>query len=588
MPAPTPLTETPPPDLDWSRPGTPAARGFDDIYFSTDGGLQETQSVFLHGCGMPEIWNGRKVFTIAELGFGTGLNFLAARQMWDTHSPDDARLHFVSIEKYPLDQDQLRMTLGHWPELAPYADELIARWPGRVRGMHRIEFGRVVLTLVHDDISAALDQLSMQADAWFLDGFSPAKNPDMWTPEVMQKIAGLSAPGARLATFSVAGHIRSSLSAAGFTVEKKPGFGRKRHRLEARFDDIPSGRSKPPARPVIIGAGIGGASLARAFIRRGVTPVIVDPEEGTAASGNPAAIIKPRLDLQDRTESRFFLGAFGYAVRAYQSAECVISQGVYHLEKSNSDKIRFEKLLKHRALPADQMQAATGEYSGIYFSEGLIIDPAAARRAFMQGAKCVQGAMTRYDAADDCVHVLDLDGKCLAEGDSLFIAAGAGVRELSGIDWPAVRFSRGQISRAKGDLRENLTYGGYAVPLKEALLLGATHDRLDDRDPYVVRGADDQKNLAEFEAITGFAAELDCNGSRASIRVNMPDTLPRCLKIEDNIFAMTGLGSRGFVFAPLLAESCISALFEEPLPLPKSLWARFQAREKPNQKARPV
>ena len=585
MPAPKPLTETPAPQLDWSRPGTPAATDFDDIYFSTDGGLEETETVFLKGCSLPERWGNRSVFTIGELGFGTGLNFLAAWRLWDSKKPRGGRLHFVSIEKYPLDQDQLGRALKSWPELRVYSDRLIQAWPGRVRGFHRLEFGDVTLTLIHEEVGPALDQLSASIDAWFLDGFSPSKNPDMWSPDIMMKIAALSAPGARLATFSVAGFVREGLAAAGFEVSKMPGFGRKRQRLEAVF---PAGQTRPqqPIHPVIIGSGIGGASLVRSFIKRSINPSVIDAGDGTAASANPAAIIKPRLDLQDRPETRFFLSSYLYALAVYENAEALLQRGVRHLAKTPEESARFGRLLDQKSLPEQHLIKREG---GVKFPSALVIDPVKARRQFLGETSVVKGIASAFKELENgSFAVLDDNGAELARGTHLFICVGAGIQCFQN-DWELpTRYSRGQLSWGQADLKSVLTYGGYAIPMEDGVLLGATHDRLDGRDPYERRAESDQSNFDGFTAATGRAVSPIDRAGRVSIRVNMPDTLPRVFDAGNNVSIMTGLGSRGFVFAPLLAEAAVSALLGEPLPISKIMWARFQAREKPNLRARPV
>ena len=256
MAEPCPLTLTPAPALDWSRPETPVASEFGDIYFSTDGGLDETRTVFLKGCGLPEGWADRDVFTIGELGFGSGLNFLASWQKWTQTAAPSQRLHYVSIEKFPFDAQQLKRALTAWPELKAYSGKLIAKWPGRVKGFHRLTFGSVTLTLIHADVIEALDQVDgLLADAWFLDGFSPSRNPAMWSSEVMHRLAACCAPAARLATFSVAGAVRGALTDAGFIVRKMPGFGRKRHRLEADFSGEHRAKSCPVVKALIVGVG---------------------------------------------------------------------------------------------------------------------------------------------------------------------------------------------------------------------------------------------------------------------------------------------------------------------------------------------
>ena len=554
MPAPKPLTQCDPPQLDWSRPGTPAATDFGDIYFSVDGGLQETETVFLKACGLPERWQNRQRFVIGELGFGSGLNFLAAWRMWDAAKPKDGRLHFVSLEKFPFDAAQLKQALAAWPELENYSSQLIQQWPGRVKGFHRLHFGDVTLTLIHDDISEALDELEARIDAWFLDGFSPAKNPDMWSPEMMQKLAALSAPGARLGTFTVAGTVRQALTNAGFTVEKKTGFGRKRHRLEGRFN----GKALPEnqlAAPTIIGAGIAGASLARALKRRGITPNIIHDPAHKAASHNAAALIKPRLDLQDRPESRFFLGSYLYALQAYEAHR--LMQGVEHLPKNEAEAARFQKLNHQAPLPSEHFNFAEEE-NKLSLPSALVIKP--------------------KTVLDDWLCDISLSTEVQNKTDLTILAAGYGLKKrLQNKDIP-LRFSRGQLTWAEAEIDGPVTYGGYALPLQQGLLLGATHQRLDETDPFAFKESDDHKNLENFENYTGLKASKSDTPSRASIRVTTADTLPLMDQIEDNLWLFTGLGSRGFVFAPLLAEAIVSHLCGDPLPIAKSVWERFKIR----------
>ncbi len=584
MPAPKPLTETPAPTIDWSRPGTPAASDFDDIYFSVEGGLEETETVFLKGCGLPEGWEDRPVFAIGELGFGTGLNFLAAWRVWDQTHQEGQRLHFVSVEKFPLDRTQLKQALSPWTELAPWAERLIAAWPGRVRGFHRIEFGSVTLTLIHDDIIDGLDQLSAQVDAWFLDGFSPAKNPEMWSELVMKKLADLSRPGTRLATFSVAGFVREGLKGAGFFVEKKPGFGRKRHRLEARFGEH-SNIPTTDLRPIIIGAGIGGASLARAFQSRGIEPIIIDAIDSKAASGNPAAIVKPRLDLQDRPETRFFLSSYLYALRAYGQIDCVIARGITQLGTDDTVISRHTKLADQKSLPERHM--LRGDQGELMFPDGLVIDPIKARNAFIGDLPILKARVSRIEQTEFDVRVMS-NGEVVAEGTHVILALGAGLRQFeTHMDLP-VRYSRGQLTWAKASVHSPVTFGGYAIPMGDEALIGATHDRLDARDPYELRTESDTLNVEKYETALGTKPTLSDRVGRASVRANMPDTLPRIIRKDDRTHIMTGLGSRGFVFAPLLAEAWVSDLTGEPMPISKQMWARFQAREKPNLRARPL
>lgn len=207
---------------------------FDDVYFSAGGGLAETRHVFLDGNGLPERWQRRQAFTICETGFGTGLNFLAAWELFVRTAEAGQTLHFISFEKYPLVTEEIRAMLTplqpFTPAFTDSLDEMLALYPAKPEGVHRIRLDdAITLTLIFDDVNAAIPGLEASVDAWFLDGFAPAKNPDMWTDILFENMARLSAPGATLSTFTAAGAVRRGLAAAGFHIEKRPGFGHKRH-----------------------------------------------------------------------------------------------------------------------------------------------------------------------------------------------------------------------------------------------------------------------------------------------------------------------------------------------------------------------
>ncbi len=574
MTCPAPLTAAPAPSLDWSRPGVPATTEFGDIYFSTDGGLQESQAVFLDGCDLPNRWRGKTHSTIGELGFGSGLNFLSTWQIWDQNKTG-GHLHFVSVEKYPFSRVELEKALSHWPELAIKAKRLIAEWPGRVKGFHRLRVASdVTLTLIHDDILPALKALEAKIDSWFLDGFSPAKNPEMWTQDVMDALARLSHKDTRLASFSVAGHVREALAKAGFKVEKKTGFGRKRHRLEARFDEVKTDpiNIQTVFSPIIIGGGIAGASLAYAFKRYGVSSTLFekDIDYTHAASGNPSALIKPRLDLQDRPESRFFLSSFLYASQIFRQSKAVTSSAILHKSLSEKDRLRFKKLVKQAALPASHLTLSDDD---LHLVSSLIIDPKIAREFLTQDVEIKRAEIARFEKIDQTWHVFDADNESLGQTTHLILCAGADIRDfpLEGLE--PFRFSRGQLSWAKADKRLSrpTTYGGYALPIKNKILLGATHDRLVDKDPYILDPESDADNFTKFREAMGYDLIPDNQASRASIRVTTANTLPRAGATADGAWILSGLGSRGFVFAPLLGEFIASQIMGLPSPIDKAV-----------------
>lgn len=367
--------------LDWED-GTPVSRQFNDIYFSTDDGLEETRYVFLNGNHLPQRFatHGKDAFIVAETGFGTGLNFLTLWQAFDgfrQQHPDArlTRLHFISVEQFPLRAADLAKAQANWPALAGNYAELIRAWPLATPGCHRLILadGAVTLDLWFGEVNALLpewgDSLSGQVDAWFLDGFAPAKNPGMWTPALFHAMARLAAPQGTFATFTSAGLVRRGLQAAGFAVEKVAGYGRKREMLTGRladnakgetlnsmpadnakgeaYTDVPADSAMDetltstsaargnlsanapwfvrraadhPMEVAIVGGGIAAALLADALQRRSarVTLYCADNAPARGASGNRQGALYPLLNNEDDELASFFANAFIFACQYYR------------------------------------------------------------------------------------------------------------------------------------------------------------------------------------------------------------------------------------------------------------------------------
>ncbi len=218
--------------LSWHAGDMPYSEEFGDFYYSKADGRAECRHVFLAGNGLPDRFAGKDHFVIAELGFGTGLNFIETWTAWETGAPEGARLEFHSFELRLLDRDDIGRALSAWPDLAAKARELTAAWPSHPDGDVQIEFesqNRMISLHIHSGL--ALEQLAdavFAADAWYLDGFSPARNQDMWSAELMDAVATRTAKGGTFATYSAAGWVRRNLQAAGFAVEKRPGHTGKR------------------------------------------------------------------------------------------------------------------------------------------------------------------------------------------------------------------------------------------------------------------------------------------------------------------------------------------------------------------------
>lgn len=238
--------------LQWHSDGTPISDTFDDIYFSSGEGAQETQYVFMDGNHLPERWHSctRAAFAIGETGFGTGLNFLVAWhafRLFRQHSPQHhlRQLRFVSVEKFPITREDLLVAHQALPEFALLSEQLIEQYPDAEKGCHLLEFDEqsVVLELWFGDVDEMLPQRLIEVegqykpviDAWFLDGFAPSKNPEMWTQNLFNNLAKQSIPETSIATFTAAGFVRRGLVDAGFEIKKRKGFGRKREMLTGHF-----------------------------------------------------------------------------------------------------------------------------------------------------------------------------------------------------------------------------------------------------------------------------------------------------------------------------------------------------------------
>ena len=561
--------------------GVPRSRRYGDVYFSREGGLAEARAVFLAGCGLPERWSGRRRFAVAELGFGTGLNILALLELWRAQRPPGGHLSIFSIEAEPLSVGEARQALAAWPELAATAEVMLARWPGRRRGFQRIALPELAATLdlAVMDAEPALQAWSGAADAWFLDGFAPSVNPAMWTDALMALVAARSAPGAKAATYTVAGQARRALAAAGFTLERRPGFGGKRERLEATLPGEPPAEAAAP-RVVVVGAGIAGAALARAFRLQGVEARVFEAARpGAGPSGNPAALVTPRLDAGLGEAAQLHAQAFAAAVRLYESVPAaVIARGVLQLEAGPRDGGRFARIAAADVFEPGalalwseaEVSAALGEPApaALRLEAALTIDPAPILSAWLPQIGTAQ--VEKLSADGGAWTLTDAGGGVIAEAEIVCLANGALLAAL----WPGAPIQpvRGQLSFVHGVTSPAAAWGDYVAPTQDGMVFGATHDRdVATDDP---RAVDDQRNLAALAArLPALARRLEgvLTHGRASVRATTPDRLPIAGEIEPGLLALGGLGSRGFTAAPLLAEHVAALALGAPSPLPAPL-----------------
>ena len=308
----------------WARPTPPGSR---TPTIPPHGGLAQARHVFLSGNALPERWRDRDAFTILETGFGLGLNFLAT---WDALRSDPrgpARLHFVSVESHPFPAADLADALAPFEELRPLAAALVATWPPPIAGFHRLQFdgGRVQLTLLAGDARELLPQLEARADALFLDGFSPARNPDMWSPKWCANSRAWPRPAPRLATWTVAGGVRTALSDAGFRVEKREGFAHKREMLAGVRDGEPPAPARRSRRAVVVGAGLAGTMVAERLASRGWGVDLIDVHE--KRTGATVGLVRPIANLRDAVNAQASRPAFLYALQHFRA----LQHDGYHL-----------------------------------------------------------------------------------------------------------------------------------------------------------------------------------------------------------------------------------------------------------------
>lgn len=603
--------------LDWTD-GAPRSRDIGDVYFS-GAGEAETQHVFLDGNGLGARFQQTDLFTVGEIGFGSGLNCLCTWDLWRRSARrHGARLHFLSVERAPFAPADFERAHSAWPALGELGARLRALLPPPVPGTHRLALAEdVTLTLLYGEAAEILRRAEARVDAWFLDGFSPAKNADAWSPEILREIARLSAPGASLATYSVAGSVRRGLEEAGFDVEKRAGYGQKKEMLTGRlrrpgarrirapwFDYVGSVAGSELADPqraqrlAIIGGGVAGASLAHAAHRAGLEAVIFDGKGLAAgASGNPAGLIMPRLDLGDTPAARFFLEAFLYTERLLSAfgREVFNPSGVRLAAENEEARARLEKVAAARLLPDDWLRS---ERDTLLLPRAGVVDPAAFVARLAAGATIVRGDAERL-AQDGGTLTVRAGDEDYSRFDAVILANGVDILrfvEARGLPLTPIAGQIDWFPEAEAPA-EALAFGPYAAPAPGGgLVVGATYDRhTAGRALQPSREATARNIAALARQAPQLAATLDPERARprASLRCQTPDRLPVAGPLPDlgfyagaydglrtglkqdyprgealaGVHILSGLGSRGLVTAPLLAEMIVASIVGAPSPV---------------------
>jgi tRNA 5-methylaminomethyl-2-thiouridine biosynthesis bifunctional protein len=620
--------------------GTPFSPAYDDIYHSAVGALAQAHHVFIVGNGLPQRWREKRVFTIVETGFGVGGNFLATWAAWRADPARCERLHFVSIEKHPFSQQDLRAVHGQIvadATISPLAQQLGEAWPMLVPGMHRLEFedGRVTLTLAFGDALELLPKLWLRADAFYLDGFSPAKNPELWSMPVFKSLARLAGDGATFATYTSAGHVRRSLEQAGFSCKKAEGFGWKRAMLAGEFAPRWRVRRHEPPLPlsvgerhaIVIGAGLAGCALTERLTARGWRVSLIDRHAAAAreASGNPAGVFHPLISRDDSVASRITRAGFLYALRRWSALEQSGhsfqrgAPGLLHLAADDDETRAMTDAIASLGYPADFVTSVSQADAqalanvaltrgGWLYPRGGSLDPAALCRAQCDAAG---GLLTRrfgvqalrVERVDDQWLAIDAADRPIASAPVVIFANATDAARVAGLRHAPTRIVRGQLTLlpapVASGLRVPLIGEGYAVPLADGVTLtGATYE-VDDADR-TLRAAGHVENLERLaQLMPDVANELgdenrDSLEGRVAFRCVTSDRLPMAGALADEaaasrdaaalrgawpldlpraegLYGAFAYGSRGLVWAALAAELIASQIEGEPWPIERDL-----------------
>ena len=594
------IYDLPPANISFSD-GIPYAGDFEDGYYGGENGLAEAHHVFLEGNDLATRLAAADHLTIAETGFGTGLNCLAVMALLARHP--GAQLDYISVEQFPLTGDQMRAAHDIFPELDQQAAALRRALPPRWPGYHLVPLcnGRLTLHLHYGEIGELLPQLDFQADAWFLDGFAPSRNPGMWSPDILGHVGRLTRPGGTLASFTAAGHVRRSLESAGFTIARRPGFGRKREMITGTRSGGASGEGSvtSPNRPqsvAVIGSGIAGASVAAGLRRRGCQPVILDsgPAAGSGASGNRMALQSPKLTVDHNPMSQLSTACLSWAARLSDLAAATVGDGVVAYDAPARMASRHD-IFRTQQWPSDLLAPGSGGWDidgasgkqAIHYQLGRAIRPDRLLAHLIGAEKPLfDFTVDRLVTSADGVALIAADGRQVS-ADAVVIAAGADMARLlasCGAKLP-LEITHGLVSQVPTNdvmagLDRGVSFGGYLTPALDGRHdLGATfwRDPAMEVNAASIAGGHDH-NLGLLAGALGalFGGDATSFGARISRRASLPDRRPVVGRFGDGMFILGGLGARGFTLAPLLGDLLAADILHRPVPLPAPQWGVIQ------------
>ena len=600
-------------ELDWEIVDDieiPISKQFGDVYFSKDNGLLETRHVFLNGNDLTERLSqlhDYQYFCVGETGFGTGLNILTLWQLWQQVRLDNhSHLHVVSVEKFPLNKADLIRALNVWTELKPLAEKLIQQYPLPIAGCHRLSFPeeRFSIDLWLGDAQDIFPTIpkTQTVNAWFLDGFAPSCNPDMWQANVLDHMVRLSDFGTTFASFSVAGILKRGLKQHGIQISRPRGFGHKREMLKAIWLDTsqtetqsqdsettiaapPKSETSKQRKIAIIGAGIAGLSSAWAFAQRGHQVTIYEQNEPlSGASGNPLALLNPKLCPIEQAHEHLMTLSWQHALNFYPQFKAFRPIQVQQIALKNADEL--SGLVEQ--YPENVLTANTTlecfpetEFPSLTLHQAGAVSPHQLRDEILQHAniRIEKVKISRLESTDSQV-TLWQDQQIIAITDHAIVCCAKQSAELFE-NYPVLKPIRGQVSWVENSQRplaldQAYSYGGYCMQLDTAqLILGASF--YPNRDDAEVLTEDHVHNYELIHNVFPKYAQglpsVDTWQGRASVRAQSLDYFPLVGKIQNlgQIYTFAGLGSKGFLFAPLCSEILAALILGELCPVPQSL-----------------
>ena len=600
-------------ELDWEIVDDieiPISKQFGDVYFSKDNGLLETRHVFLNGNDLTERLSqlhDYQYFCVGETGFGTGLNILTLWQLWQQVRLDNhSHLHVVSVEKFPLNKADLIRALNVWTELKPLAEKLIQQYPLPIAGCHRLSFPeeRFSIDLWLGDAQDIFPTIpkTQTVNAWFLDGFAPSCNPDMWQANVLDHMVRLSDFGTTFASFSVAGVLKRGLKQHGIQISRPRGFGHKREMLKAIWLDTsqtetqsqdsettiaapPKSETSKQRKIAIIGAGIAGLSSAWAFAQRGHQVTIYEQNEPlSGASGNPLALLNPKLCPIEQAHEHLMTLSWQHALNFYPQFKAFRPIQVQQIALKNADEL--SGLVEQ--YPENVLTANTTlecfpetEFPSLTLHQAGAVSPHQLRDEILQHAniRIEKVKISRLESTDSQV-TLWQDQQIIAITDHAIVCCAKQSAELFE-NYPVLKPIRGQVSWVENSQRplaldQAYSYGGYCMQLDASqIILGASF--YPNRDDAEVLTEDHVHNYELIHNVFPKYAQglpsVDTWQGRASVRAQSLDYLPLVGKIQNfgQIYTFAGLGSKGFLFAPLCSEILAALILGELCPVPQSL-----------------